>query len=363
MTRSNAREIACHLVYEMNFNGISADEAMNLLMDPEYYPTLASETEIYAERPSGKQAEYLAGVVHGVEREREKLAGFIGLFAQQRFDLLDEGSDLRGIIIGNLFRRFRHGANLRHQRIQRFSDRTEFLQLLLQCRKRFLRLRVLFIVGYARLCGFIQRIIGRARLQNGFLPFEGDRSDGIDQIDDRARLFTAGRDELCVGFLGGDERGIIGDLRPGGFAERIIGRARIQDSRAAVQRDFAEFGDHLHDRTRFRIRRGEQFHIGLLLFKQLRIVLDMRLAEIGDKVEGACDPAVDHVRRTGQEQRTEGPAVVPRFIKPDDQRNERKSKKAQNVRQGNDSVGIGVFVLFDFLSVFFTHDNSPFLGG
>ena len=44
MTRSNAREIACHLVYEMNFNGISADEAMNLLMDPEYYPTLASET-------------------------------------------------------------------------------------------------------------------------------------------------------------------------------------------------------------------------------------------------------------------------------------------------------------------------------
>ena len=68
MTRSNAREIACHLVYEMNFNGISADEAMNLLMDPEYYPTLASETEIYAERP---------GVVHGVEREREALEAFI----------------------------------------------------------------------------------------------------------------------------------------------------------------------------------------------------------------------------------------------------------------------------------------------
>ena len=77
MTRSNARAIACHLVYEMNFNGISADEAMNLLMDPEYYPTLASETEIYAERPSGKQAEYLAGVVHGVEREREALEAFI----------------------------------------------------------------------------------------------------------------------------------------------------------------------------------------------------------------------------------------------------------------------------------------------
>ena len=45
MTRSNAREIACHLVYEMNFNGISADEAMNLLMDPEYYPALEAFIE------------------------------------------------------------------------------------------------------------------------------------------------------------------------------------------------------------------------------------------------------------------------------------------------------------------------------
>ena len=33
MTRSNAREIACHLVYEMNFNGITADEAMEEIGD------------------------------------------------------------------------------------------------------------------------------------------------------------------------------------------------------------------------------------------------------------------------------------------------------------------------------------------
>lgn len=59
MTRSNAREIACHLVYEMNFNGISADEAMNLLMDPEYYPDAHRKPKFTAERPSGKQAECL----------------------------------------------------------------------------------------------------------------------------------------------------------------------------------------------------------------------------------------------------------------------------------------------------------------
>lgn len=77
MTRLNAREIACHLVFEMNFNGVTADEVLNLLMSPDYYPTLAQEADIYAERPAGKQAEYLAGVVRGVEREQEKLTAFI----------------------------------------------------------------------------------------------------------------------------------------------------------------------------------------------------------------------------------------------------------------------------------------------
>ena len=96
MTRSNAREIACHLVYEMNFNGITADEAMNLLMDPEYYPTLASETEIYAERPSGKQAEYLAGVVHGVEREREALEAQPG---EQTISVSQSKSAYEGLFI------------------------------------------------------------------------------------------------------------------------------------------------------------------------------------------------------------------------------------------------------------------------
>lgn len=49
MTRSNAREIACHLVFEMNFNNITAGEALQTLMDDGYYPTLKTETDVYAE--------------------------------------------------------------------------------------------------------------------------------------------------------------------------------------------------------------------------------------------------------------------------------------------------------------------------
>ena len=81
MTRSNAREIACHLVFEMNFNNITAGEALQTLMDDGYYPTLKTETDVYAEKPDGKQLEYLTSVVQGVQAKREELEGYIRKYA------------------------------------------------------------------------------------------------------------------------------------------------------------------------------------------------------------------------------------------------------------------------------------------
>ena len=77
MTRSNAREIACHLVFEMNFNDITAGEALRTLMEEDYYPPLKGETDVYAEKPDGKQLEYLTNVVQGVQAKREELEGYI----------------------------------------------------------------------------------------------------------------------------------------------------------------------------------------------------------------------------------------------------------------------------------------------
>lgn len=81
MTRSNAREIACHLVFEMNFNNITAGEALQTLMDDGYYPTLKTETDVYAEKPDGKQLEYLTSVVQGVQAKREELEGYISKYS------------------------------------------------------------------------------------------------------------------------------------------------------------------------------------------------------------------------------------------------------------------------------------------
>lgn len=81
MTRSNAREILVHLVFALNFKDDSADALLAALMEDSYYPSLQSETDIYAERPSEKQMQYIAEALHGIERERETLDGYIRRFA------------------------------------------------------------------------------------------------------------------------------------------------------------------------------------------------------------------------------------------------------------------------------------------
>lgn len=77
MTRSNAREIVAHLIFEMNFTSDTAEEVVSAAMEPEYYESLAQETEIYAERPNPKQMEYIRTTVAGIREKREELDGYI----------------------------------------------------------------------------------------------------------------------------------------------------------------------------------------------------------------------------------------------------------------------------------------------
>lgn len=81
MTRSNAREIVSHLIFEMNFTEASAESLVDAVMEPEYYATLAQETEIYAERPNSKQLAYIQEAVAGIHEKQEELDGYIGKYA------------------------------------------------------------------------------------------------------------------------------------------------------------------------------------------------------------------------------------------------------------------------------------------
>ena len=77
MTRGNARELAVHLIYGRDFTGDEPETAVALRLDKEYYAKLSAENEIYADRPSRKQLQYIDSVVAGVANREEELNSHI----------------------------------------------------------------------------------------------------------------------------------------------------------------------------------------------------------------------------------------------------------------------------------------------
>ncbi len=73
MTRSNARELAVHLIYGRDFTGEEPEQIVSVRLAKEYYAKLAEENELYAERPSSRQIAYLDRVVSGVANRCEEL--------------------------------------------------------------------------------------------------------------------------------------------------------------------------------------------------------------------------------------------------------------------------------------------------
>lgn len=81
MTRSNAREIALHLIFEHNATGVPSEELLGSHFSGEYYETLSVENPLYAEQPSEKQKTYIRDVVLGVEAHAEELDEVIAAHA------------------------------------------------------------------------------------------------------------------------------------------------------------------------------------------------------------------------------------------------------------------------------------------
>ena len=73
MTRGSARELAVHLIYGRVFTGEEPEQVVSVRLDKEYYDKLASENEIYSDRPSRAQLRYIDSVVSGVANREEDL--------------------------------------------------------------------------------------------------------------------------------------------------------------------------------------------------------------------------------------------------------------------------------------------------
>lgn len=73
MTRANARELAVHLIYGREFTGEEPDQIVSARLNKEYYGLLAEENELYSDRPSKAQMQYIDCVVSGVANRTEEL--------------------------------------------------------------------------------------------------------------------------------------------------------------------------------------------------------------------------------------------------------------------------------------------------
>ena len=81
MTRGNVRELAVHLIYAREFTGEEPAQLVADRLNKEYYAQLASENQVYEDRPSKAQMAYIDTVVSGVASRVEDLNAIIQKFS------------------------------------------------------------------------------------------------------------------------------------------------------------------------------------------------------------------------------------------------------------------------------------------
>lgn len=77
MTRANARELALHLIFSRDFTGEEPEKEVKLRLEKTYYEQLAQESEVYAQRPNGRQLAYIDNIVAGVANRGDLLNDYI----------------------------------------------------------------------------------------------------------------------------------------------------------------------------------------------------------------------------------------------------------------------------------------------
>ena len=81
MTRSNAREIAMHLVFELDYHDELPEELFQQVFHENYFPRLAEETDLYQDMPDEKQMNYIQDCVRGVYVKKAEIDSIIETYA------------------------------------------------------------------------------------------------------------------------------------------------------------------------------------------------------------------------------------------------------------------------------------------
>lgn len=77
MSRKTARELALHLIFEMDFTGESCDSLLRKRLDSENFSAFAGEDPLYQSFPDERDAEYIRRVTSGVSQHLVELDTYI----------------------------------------------------------------------------------------------------------------------------------------------------------------------------------------------------------------------------------------------------------------------------------------------
>ncbi len=81
MTRTDAREIAIHLTFELSFSDLSADALLEQALNRERFAQLSGEEPLYAQFPNEKQLDYIQTLVRGAFYHGAELDGYISKYS------------------------------------------------------------------------------------------------------------------------------------------------------------------------------------------------------------------------------------------------------------------------------------------
>ena len=82
MTRMTARQIAVQILFSMETNASTAEDAMALFFSEDNYASLKEEDEIYHEVPDEEQIAYIRRVIENEEKHQAEIDEIIGRYAE-----------------------------------------------------------------------------------------------------------------------------------------------------------------------------------------------------------------------------------------------------------------------------------------
>lgn len=82
MNRTEAREVAVRLCFELSSKECTADEVFSRFFDREYYETLSEEDNMFTSYPDELQKDYIETLIRGVGEHSAELDGYVAKYSK-----------------------------------------------------------------------------------------------------------------------------------------------------------------------------------------------------------------------------------------------------------------------------------------